>query len=95
MESGKLKIAEFEAMAMLDLHDDELMAIEKRFAELVKSFDELEHVQTLDIKPLVSVLDIRNILREDITAKIVSREELLRNAPEQYDGYFQVPGTLE
>ena len=47
------------------------------------------------MQPLVSVLDIKNVLREDIEAKTISRDEILENAPEQYDGYFQVPGTLE
>ena len=27
--------------------------------------------------------------------QIVSRDTLLENAPEEYDGYFQVPKTLE
>jgi aspartyl/glutamyl-tRNA(Asn/Gln) amidotransferase C subunit len=40
------------------------------------------------------VLNLQNVLREDAAKKLLSREELLSNAPEQYDGYFQVPGTL-
>ena len=43
---------------------------------------------------LISVLNESNILREDIPRKFTTREELLSYAPEQSDGYFQVPKLL-
>jgi aspartyl/glutamyl-tRNA(Asn/Gln) amidotransferase C subunit len=43
----------------------------------------------------VTVLDLQNVLREDIPSKTVTRDELMKNAPAEYDGYFQVPKTLE
>jgi hypothetical protein len=46
-------------------------------------------------EPLVTVLNVQNDFREDIAVKFMPREELLSNAPEQYDGYFQVPRTIE
>jgi len=33
-------------------------------------------------------------MREDVAVKLLPRDELLANAPEEYDGYFKVPGTL-
>jgi len=90
-----LGVTEYEAMAMLDLQNEERTALEKCINELSKSFSKLEQVDTTNVQPLVSVLDIKNVLREDISAKIISRDKILESAPEQYDGYFQVPGTLE
>jgi len=40
-------------------------------------------------------LDSSNVMREDVASKLISRDELLKNAPEQHDGYFQVPAAIE
>ncbi|MCL2718616.1 MAG: Asp-tRNA(Asn)/Glu-tRNA(Gln) amidotransferase subunit GatC [Lachnospiraceae bacterium] len=73
--------------------EKEFLADKKKLLE--DSFTILAQVNTDDTEPLVSVLETRNILRDDIAAKMISREELLINAPEQYDGYFRVPKTID
>ena len=84
----------YEAMAKLDLPETEREWISCRVEKLIDSFSALDSIDTASSEPLVSVLDIKNILREDIPGKFISREELLSNAPEQYNGYFRVPKTL-
>jgi len=90
-----LDIKEYENMAMFDLPEAERGIIGGRFEALVDSLAALERISTDDVEPLVTVLDIKNILREDISEKLLTRDELLSNAPEHYNGYFKVPGTLE
>jgi len=90
------KISDYEDMAMLDLPDDERKIIGERFDEITGEFSALEQYDTTGVEPLVTVIDLHhNVLREDIPAKFMPREELLENAPEQHEGYFQVPGTLD
>ena len=88
-------IKEYEAMAKLDLPEPERQWLSERVEKLMASFSALEKIDTAAVKPLVTVLDIQNILRDDVAKKVVTREELLSSAPEQYDGYFQVPKTLD
>ena len=89
------EITQYEASAMLSLQDDERAVLSRRMEDIVDGFSALERVNTDSVQPLVSVLDLKNILREDISEKMLPRDELLKNAPEQYDGYVSVPGTLE
>jgi len=89
-----LEITKYEAMAMLCLQDEERGILEKRLQALTEGFSALNQIDTEGITPLVSVIDSYNILREDVENKIISRDNLLENAPEKYDGYFQVPETL-
>ena len=89
------EIREFEAMAMLDLPDDERSLLTERFNELTGGFDALGRIGTDGAEPLITVLDLYNVLRDDVSEKLLTRFELLANAPEQYDGFFKVPGTLE
>ena len=81
-------------MVKLDLPEAERQWISGCADMLRGSFRAQEDIDTDGVEPLVNVLDIRNVFREDIPSKAISREELLANAPEQYDGYFQVPKTL-
>ena len=81
-------------MAKLSLQENERELITQKVCSLVSGFDRLEAIDTADTKPLVTVLDCTNIMREDIAAKNFTRDEVLANAPEQYDGYFQIPRTL-
>ena len=86
---------DYERMAMLDLSDSERDLIRKRFDELAGGFSALDAFDTDGVEPLVSVLDLNNVLREDAAKKFFSRDELLANAPEQHDGYFQVPAAID
>ena len=88
-------IENYEAMAMLELSDDERKNLNNRFKTITESFAALDTIEVDDVEPLVTVLDLSNMLREDISEKTLSRDEILSNAPEQQDGYFQVPGILD
>jgi len=90
-----LEIEGYEAMAMLELPDDESQLLGKQLSDLAGSFEALDGIDTDGVPPLVTVLNLNNVMREDKAEKLLTREKILANAPEQYDGYFQVPGTLE
>ena len=88
-------IGAYEAMAMLELADGERETLGMRLTDLAGGFAALERIDTEGVAPLVSVLGLHSIMREDAALKLLSRDEILLNAPEQCDGCFQVPGTLE
>ena len=90
-----LDIKKYEAMVKLDLPPDEREWVSVRAAELLESFRALDNVDVSGIEPLVTVLELRNAMREDVAVKLMSRDELLSNAPEQHDGCFEVPKTVE
>ena len=82
-------------MAMLELTETERSPLKKRFDTIADSFNALEAYDTDGTEPLVTVLELSNVMREDISTKLISREQLLENAPEQHDGYFQVPAAID
>ena len=88
-------IKDYEAMSKLNLSEDERRLISSHADILIDSFGRLERIDTSGVEPLITVLEGKNVFREDISVKMLSREELMTNAPEQRDGYFQVPKTLE
>ena len=88
-------ILDYEKMAMLDLPEAERADLTKRFDDIESSFSALEKYDTSGVEPLITVLDMFSVLREDIAVKQFSREDVLKNAPDQHDGFFQVPATID
>lgn len=43
---------------------------------------------------MVHVRPLVNVLREDVASQPFAREDLLAQAPESMDGYWQVPRVL-
>jgi len=85
----------YEEMAKLSLDDEERAFVQEQYDLLMESFKVLADIDTEGVKPLVTVLDVKTVLREDVVVKDIPREELLNLAPEQYGEFFQVPRTVE
>ena len=91
-----LDIRGYEAMAKLELSDGERVIISGEIEKLREGVENVLSAIDLDgVLPLVTVLDIKNVLREDKAEKLISREELLSTAIEQYEGYYVVPRTID
>lgn len=90
-----INILEYEKMVKLNLPESERAWIIEKATRLEESFDEISAIDTEAAEPLISVLNLENRLREDVSHKELSRDEILKNSPEQNEGYFQVPKTIE
>lgn len=78
-------------LARLALTDEEKEKYTEQFSSILKYFDQLSEVNTENVEPMVHVLPVRNVLREDKVEVSVDREEILKNAPSEENGYFRVP----
>ena len=88
-------IKDFENMVKLNLSEEERPWATELAGKLIESFGALSSIDTSEVEPMITVLDVQNVLRDDVCVKTVTREELLSNAPGKSGGYFQVPRTLE
>lgn len=90
-----MQMQRLEQLNRVALTEDErsltLAFFEKRFADM----ESCNAVDTENTERMVHVFPLENVLRADEKKKIFSREDLLKGAPEQTDGYWQVPRLLE
>jgi len=89
------KLKELSSLSKINLSDDENKTAVEFFEFFIKKFDMLEKINTDNTEPLVTVSSLENVMREDISRKMVSVEVLLENAPEQYNNHFVVPRIIE
>ncbi len=65
------------------------------FSAGLKKGEELLNNKTEGFEPMVHLVDLTNVLREDVSVQEFSRDELQQSAPEEMDGYWQVPRLVE
>ena len=90
-----MNIDDYAKSARFSLSDDERGFISSRAEDFKKSFEAIKSINPENITPMYTVLNEKNILREDTANKFISRDILLSFAPEQYGGYFQVPKAID
>lgn len=84
---NKLSLEEAEEKQILDF-----------FSALEKNEEKLLATDTEGLKVLVHLSELSslyNVLREDKSEKAFTRDELQEQAPESYNGYWQVPRLVE
>lgn len=94
MEVNKDLILKVAKNARLNLNEEEIKEFIPQFKEILKSFSELDKVDTNKVKPSFHPIEIKNSLREDIPKQSVSKEDILKNAKHKKDPYFLGPKAL-
>ncbi|MFN2304730.1 MAG: Asp-tRNA(Asn)/Glu-tRNA(Gln) amidotransferase subunit GatC [Anaerolineales bacterium] len=90
----RLSIQEVEhiaALARLALTEVEKRLYAEQLSDILAYAARLEELDTEQISPTASVLDTQMRLREDQSRPGLSREKILKNAPETKQGQIKVP----
>ena len=82
-------------LSRLEIQEDEVDGYIEKLEKVVDLFNELNSVDTKNIKPTYHVLDLVNVFREDVAQEGMNREEVLKNSKETEAGQFKVPTILE
>ena len=64
-------------------------------ANMLDYIDMLNELDTEGVEPMSHVFPVHNVFREDIVVNGDTRDQILKNAPEQKDGSFMVPKTVD
>ncbi len=86
------KIAHLARLEMPASAEDEMM---RSLNSVLSWMEELNEIDTAEVKPLTHMSLEMNALREDVVMPNISREEGLKNAPKQDGVYFRVPKVIE
>jgi len=82
-------------LSHLKIDDDKLDTVGSEFNKIINWVEQLNEVNTDNVKPLVAVNDTKLTLREDKVVEGNQADKILKNAPlAEYD-YFVVPKVVE
>lgn len=82
-------------LARLDLDPAEEGALLESLNGVLTWMEQLNELDTTGVEPLTHISDGLNVLREDVVAHQLPRDQALVNAPQHDEQFFQVPNVME
>ncbi|MEQ2527780.1 Asp-tRNA(Asn)/Glu-tRNA(Gln) amidotransferase subunit GatC [Bacillaceae bacterium CLA-AA-H227] len=82
-------------LARLAVTEEEVQKFTQQLDKIISFAEQLNELDTENVEPTSHVLDMKNVMREDVPAKGLPREEVLKNAPEHENGQIKVPSIIE
>ncbi len=81
-------------LSKLYLSDEEKEKAKKDLEEMLDYIDKLSELDTEAVEPMSHVFETGNVFREDVVTNADDSENMLKNAPLEKDGMYQVPRTF-
>ena len=81
-------------LARLELSDDEVKTLGPQIESILGFVAQLSELDTDEIMPMTTALDVGNRWRTDVSQPSLSNDEALQNAPANDDECFLVPAVL-
>lgn len=82
-------------LAKLELSGEEKEAAKKDMGRMLDYIDKLNELDTSGVEPMSHVFPVNNVFRQDVITSGDDRDNILKNAPQQKDGAFKVPKTVD
>ena len=87
-------VAHVARLARLTLSDDELDRFTGQLGAILDHAADMAALDLEGVEPTTHPYDLSNVLRDDVVAPCLDREEVLAQAPAAQDGMFRVPPVL-
>ena len=87
-------VAHVARLARLDVTEDELDRFAEQLGAVLEHAADLAALDTAGVPPTAHPYPLANVLRDDVVAPSLDRDEILAMAPAAEDGRFRVPRIL-
>lgn len=88
-------VSKVASLARLEISAEEAEKYGPQLSNIINFVEQLNEVDTDNVEPLASPVDITLRLREDAVTDGDMQEKILANAPETLEGFFVVPKVVE
>ncbi len=95
MSIDKKAVMKVANLARLKISDEEIDRYGPQLSNIINFVEQLSKVDTDNVTPLASPVDIALRLREDKVTDGDVQKDVLANAPEELEGFFVVPKVVE
>ena len=87
-------VAKVARLARLDLDDAALEAATSQLDDMLGHFADIDALDLAGVEPMTQPYPLVNVLRDDVVAPGLDRDEVLAAAPDPVEGRFRVPPIL-
>lgn len=82
-------------LARLNVNEGEREELKEDLQKMIDFVNTLQEVDTIGVKPLLSMASQSNLLREDVVVYRTSKEDILLNTPNKSNDFFKVPKVIK
>lgn len=90
----KEEVKDVASRAMLAITDAEAEMFAEDLSTFIEYGDMLQELDTENVVPMTHALQQMNVMREDVEADVLNREEMLESVKEHQGGAIKVPTIL-
>jgi aspartyl-tRNA(Asn)/glutamyl-tRNA(Gln) amidotransferase subunit C len=94
MKISPEEVKKIARLASLTLSEEEIRKYSRQLGQILEYMELLNELDTSNVEPLSHVLETVNMWRDDEPESGLSREDVLKNAPNHDGIYFKVPKVL-
>lgn len=87
-------VAKVARLARLDLAPDEIDRMTAQLGDMLDHFADVDALDLADVEPMTQPYPLVNVMRDDVPAPSLDRDEVLAEAPAAEDGRFRVPPII-
>ena len=95
MSIDKATVANIARLARIYVAEDRRAALAGELSNILGWVEQLGEVDTDDVAPMTSVVEMRLPERDDVITDGGCRDDVLANAPETEAGFYVVPKVVE
>jgi aspartyl-tRNA(Asn)/glutamyl-tRNA(Gln) amidotransferase subunit C len=95
MAIDKATVLRIAKLARIEIADDATDGLAAELNAIMAWVEQLSEVDTEGVAPMTSVVEVTLPRRADKIDAVISRDDLLSNAPHSEDGFFVVPKVVE
>jgi aspartyl-tRNA(Asn)/glutamyl-tRNA(Gln) amidotransferase subunit C len=88
-------ISKIAHLARLEVKEEERSALLGDLNKILSFMEKLNELDTSGVEPLIYLTDSTNVFRDDEVKQEITREEALKNAPDQDGNYFRVSKVID
>ncbi|QNR25711.1 MULTISPECIES: Asp-tRNA(Asn)/Glu-tRNA(Gln) amidotransferase subunit GatC [Croceimicrobium] len=82
-------------LARLEFSEEEMQSMQGDMDKILGFVEKINELDLEGVEPLVYLSEERNVLREDVSETVLTKDEALKNAPDKDSDYFRVPKVLK
>ena len=95
MPIDKNQVKKVAKLSRISLDDSKLESLSKDLVSILNFVEQLNKLDTNEIKPLTSIIDKSLDTRDDTVSDGQIKDQILKNSPEKNEDFFIVPKVVD
>ena len=95
MPIDKNQVKKVAKLSRISLDDSKLESLSKDLVSILNFVEQLNKLDTNEIKPLTSIIDKSLDTRDDAVSDGQIKDQILKNSPEKNEDFFIVPKVID